>query len=127
MYEIKQIDEEIYKEVLCIDWAADGCCFFKSYEDFSENGLGYVVYNGNRLVCIASSYVAYRDRIGITIGTLDEHRRKGLAAACAARLILDCLDKGIEPEWEAANMASVALSEKLGYRFDKAFDVYSLI
>ena len=126
-YEIKQIVEEIYKEVLGIDWAADGCCFFKSYVDFKKNGLGYVVFKDGQLVCIASSYTAYENTIGVTIGTVKEHRRKGLAAACAATLILECLERGIYPEWEAANMDSVALAEKLGYHFDKAFDVYSLI
>lgn len=112
---------------MSIDWAADGCCFFKSYGDYNENGLGYVVYREGQLVCIASSYTAYNQTIGVTIGTLDEHRRKGLAAACAASLIMECLKRGIYPEWEAANMDSVALAEKLGYHYDRAFDVYSLL
>jgi GNAT superfamily N-acetyltransferase len=126
-YEIKQIDYDIYKEVLNIGWAADGCCFFRSYEDFKKNGLGYVVCKDRQIVCIASSYSTYKNTIGVTIGTLEEHRRMGLAAACAASLILTCLERGIYPEWEASNMDSVALSEKLGYHFDKAFDVYSLL
>ncbi|GKU25205.1 GNAT family N-acetyltransferase [Clostridium folliculivorans] len=127
VYEIKQIDDVIYKEVLSIGWAADGCCFFRSYEDFKKNGLGYVIYKDRQLVCIASSYITYKSTIGITIGTLEEHRRMGLAAACAASLILTCLERGIYPEWEAANMDSVNLSEKLGYHFDKEFEVYSLL
>lgn len=127
VYEIKQIDEKIYKEVLNIDWAADGCCFYRSYEDFKENGLGYVVLRDSQLVSIASSYTTYKNTIGVTIGTLEEYRRQGLAAACGATLILECLERGIYPEWEASNMNSVALSEKLGYHFDRAFDVYSII
>lgn len=127
MYTIKQIDEDIYKEVLSIDWAADGCCFFKSYEDYNENGLGYVIYREEQLVCIASSYTAYKNTIGVTIGTLEDHRRRGLAAACAASLIMECLKRGIYPEWEAANTDSVALAEKLGYHYDRAFYVYSLL
>jgi GNAT superfamily N-acetyltransferase len=127
VYEIKQIDEEIYKEVLGIDWAADGCCFFRSYEDFKKNGLGYVVLKAGQLVCIASSYTAYQNTIGVTIGTLEEYRRQGLAAACAATLILECQERDIYPEWEASNMNSVALAEKLGYHFDHAYDVYSIL
>lgn len=127
VFEIKKINEDTYYEVLDIDWAADGCCFFRSYDDFEANGLGYIVCKEGQLVCIASSYTAYKNSISITIGTLEEHRRKGLAAACAASLILDCLERGIYPEWEAANLESVALAESLGYHFDKAFDVYSLI
>ena len=126
-YEIRKIDEDIYNEVLNIDWAADGCCFFKSYDEFEEKGLGYVIVKDNQLVCIASSYTTYLNGITVTIGTLEEHRRKGLATACASSLILDCIDSDIYPEWEAANLNSVALAEKLGYHFDKEFDVYSLI
>lgn len=80
-YEIKSIDEEIYKDVLNIDWAADGCCFYRSYKDFKEKGLGYVAYKDGQLICIASSYNTYKSTIGVTIGTLEEYRRKGLAAA----------------------------------------------
>lgn len=127
VYEIKKIDENIYNEVLGIDWAADGCCFFRSSEDFKENGLGYVVLKEGQLVCIASSYTTYKNTIEITIGTLEEYRRQGLAAACAATLMLECLKRDIYPNWEASNLNSVALAEKLGYHFDKAFDVYSLV
>ncbi len=126
-YEIKQIDEDIYKEVLGIDWAADGCCFFRSYEDFKNNGLGYVVLKDRQLVCIATSYTSYKNTIGVTIGTEEEYRRQGLAVACAATLILECQERDIYPEWDASNMNSVALAEKLGYHFDKAYDAYSIL
>ncbi|WP_455716918.1 GNAT family N-acetyltransferase [Anaerosporobacter sp.] len=125
-YEIKSIDEEIYNEVLNIDWAADGCCFYRSYDDFKENGLGYVAFKDGELISIASSYNTYKSTISVTIGTLDDYRRRGIAAACAASLILECLKRGIYPEWESANMASVALSEKLGYHLDKEYDIYYL-
>ena len=106
--------------------AADGCCFYRSYKDFKEKGLGYVAYKDGQLICIASSYNTYKSTIGVTIGTLEEYRRKGLAAACAASLILGCLKRGIYPAWEAANMASVALAEKLGYHFDKELECYNI-
>ena len=125
-YRIVRIDEEAFWKIVNIPWTADGCCFFKSPGDFAENGLGYIICKDGEIVCIASSYVAYGDRIAITIGTLEEHRRKGLAAACASRLILECLERNIYPEWEAANPESVALAEKLGYHYDKEYDVYSL-
>jgi len=58
----------------------------------------------------------YNDGIEIQIDTREDHRRKGLAAACGAALILECLKRGIYPGWDAANMESVRLAEKLGYR-----------
>ncbi|WP_329604008.1 GNAT family N-acetyltransferase [Clostridium hydrogenum] len=89
--------------------------------------MNTLIYKDRQLVCIASSYITYKSTIGITIGTLEEHRRMGLAAACAARLILTCLERCIYHGWEAANRDSVNLSEKLGYHFDKEFEVYSLL
>ena len=53
--------------------------------------------------------------------TREDHRRKGLALCCAAQLILSCLEKGKYPSWDAANRASVALAEKLGYHFDREY------
>ena len=58
--------------------------------------------------------------------TLEEERRKGLASAVCARLILSCLDDGLYPSWDAANMNSVHLAEKLGYEFSHEYPCYWL-
>jgi hypothetical protein len=125
-YKLKRIDKDIYFEVLGIDWAADGCCYFSSVDVFLNHGLGYVIYYNNEIVSIASSYCFSNGNIEITIGTADEHRRKGLALVCASQLILDCIKKNIYPKWEGVDMISVALAEKLGYHFETAYDVYSI-
>lgn len=38
------------------------------------------------------------------------------------QLILDCLDKGKYPNWDAANLNSVSLAEKLGYVLEESYD-----
>ncbi len=43
------------------------------------------------------------------------HRRQGLGLLLAAALIAWCLDRGLEPHWDAANPESRLLAEKLGY------------
>ncbi len=62
--------------------------------------------------------------IEIEVATNYNHRRKGLATIVSAALILDCLEKEIYPNWDAANTTSAKLAEKLGYVFDKAYDTY---
>jgi len=47
-----------------------------------------------------------------------------LATVVSAALILDCLENGKYPNWDAANTTSAKLAEKLGYEFDKAYDTY---
>ncbi|MBR3832696.1 MAG: GNAT family N-acetyltransferase [Lachnospiraceae bacterium] len=49
-----------------------------------------------------------------------------VASICGAKLILECLDRGLYPSWDAQNMGSVALAEKLGYHFDHAYDAYEI-
>jgi len=125
-YKIVQIDETLYNLTRSDNWSKDFCSLFPSFADYQKHGLGYaVIYNG-KPVCGASSYTYYNSGIEIQIDTLETHRRKGLATACAAKLILECIDRGLYPSWDAANKASVALAEKLGYHFDKEYVTYEI-
>ena len=40
--------------------------------------------------------------------------------------ILLCLEEGLYPSWDAQNMLSVHLAEKLGYEFDHEYTVYEV-
>lgn len=97
-----------------------------SYSDYAARGLGVGAVIGGRLVSGASSYVAYRSGIEVEIDTMEPFRRQGLASACAARLILECIKRGLYPCWDAQNKASLSLAEKLGYRADAAYPAYEL-
>ena len=125
-YSLRQIDEELYRQTKEREWSKDLCSQFTSYAQYKEQGLGFAVMQGGRIVAGASSYTVYDKGIEIEIDTQKEHRRKGLALACAAKLILACLEKGLYPSWDAANLASVALAEKLGYHFDKEYAAYEV-
>ena len=74
----------------------------------------------------ASSYYVYPGGIEIQIDTHQDYRRRGLATTAAAGLILACLDRGLYPSWDAANLSSVALAEKLGYQFDHEYTAYEV-
>ncbi|WP_307720455.1 GNAT family N-acetyltransferase [Clostridium tagluense] len=39
-------------------------------------------------------------------------------------MILDCLHRGKYPSYDAANLESVALAQKLGYVLDEPYDTY---
>ena len=74
----------------------------------------------------ASSYSGYPGGIEIEIDTRADFRRKGLARICGAKLILECLERGLYPSWDAHNPGSAALAKKLGYRFDRAYAAYEM-
>lgn len=123
-YMIRKIDEELYNRILEQWWLKDLCSQFLTYNDYKKYGIGYVILHNNEIVSGASSYTVYDKGIEIEIDTKKEYRRKGLAYICASKLILECLDRGLYPSWDAANKASVALAEKLGYHFEKEYVTY---
>ena len=125
-YEIRRIDSDLYDKCLEIEDFEDGLCHFASKEQYLEMGRGFAALKDGEPVSVASSYTVYREGIEIEIDTLEEERRKGLASAVCARLILSCLDDGLYPSWDAANMNSVHLAEKLGYEFSHEYPCYWL-
>lgn len=126
-YSMQMIDADLFALCHANEWSQDLVSQFKDYETYKKLGIGVAVLKGESLVAGASSYARYREGIEIEIDTKEEFRRNGLAYACAAKLILECLDRGLYPSWDAQNHASVALAEKLGYHFDheyKAFEIW---
>ncbi|PEI79990.1 GNAT family N-acetyltransferase [Bacillus toyonensis] len=123
-YELRRIDEHIANNSTLHKLSEDFTSQFQSVEDYLNRGIGYsILYNGE-VICGASSYSIYDKGIKIEVATDLNHRRKGLATVVSAALILDCLEKGKYPNWDAANTTSAKLAEKLGYVFDKAYDTY---
>lgn len=125
-FQIDKIDEFNYYRVIEDGFMADCCCFFPSIDEFLKHGIGYIIERDGEIIAGASSYSFCKDNISITIGTKNKYRKKGLATACASKVILDCLDNNIYPEWDAANLESVSLAEKLGYHFEKEYEAYSI-
>ena len=60
------------------------------------------------------------------VDTIPEERRKKLATAACSALILNCLEEGLYPSWDAQNMNSVRLAEKLGYEYDHEYVAYEV-
>ena len=126
-YEIRRIDSGIYDLILSAD--DDDLEYligdFETKEAFLEKGRGFAVLKDGKVVAGASSEYCYRfGGIEVEIDTVHRERRKGLASAVGAKLILSCMDDGLEPVWDAANLISVHLAEKLGYQFDYEYVYY---
>lgn len=126
-YEIKLIDEAIYEQAMQEEWSKDLCCNFSDGYEYCKKGLGVAVLCNNQLVAGASSYTVYDKGIEIEIDTKAEYRRKGLATVAGAKLILECLKRNLYPSWDAQNLWSVALAEKLGYHFSHEYAAYEVM
>lgn len=125
-YELRAIEESEYNMCRENSWANDLVSQYRDYAAYKNLGLGVVALKDGELTAGASSYSTYDKGIEIEIDTREDHRRKGLAYACGAKLILKCLKKGLYPSWDAQNKWSVALAEKLGYHFSHEYVAYEI-
>lgn len=125
-YTIRNIDRKLYDQCSKMEWSRDLLGQFSSWEQFCHLGLGFCVLLGEEPVSGASSFSRYREGIEIEIDTRPDHQRRGLARACGARLILECLDRGLYPSWDAHTAASLALAEQLGYRLDHPYTAFEI-
>lgn len=125
-YTLELMDERSYELCRGEDWSRDLVSQFADYSAYRERGLGVVAQKEGVPVAGASSYGAYQGGIEIEIDTRPDQRRRGLASACGARLILECRQRGLYPSWDAQNLWSVRLAEKLGYHFAYEYDAYEV-
>lgn len=123
-YELREIDAGIYDKCLEDPVTRDFVSAFGSKEKYLSMGRGMVILKDGSIVSGASSYSRYLEGIEIEVDTVESERRKHLATIVCSALILRCLKEGLYPSWDAQNMDSVHLAEKLGYEFDHEYTVY---
>ncbi len=123
---IAEIDAALYRACLSHFWSRDLVSNYGCWEEYKRLGLGFVILRDGEILAGASAYSRCREGIEIEIDTREDCRRQGLAAACAAALILRCLEMGLFPSWDAHNPISAALAEKLGYISAGNYTVYEL-
>jgi len=99
---------------------------FRSHEEFIARGVGLGILHQGRFVSGVSSAAVGGGKLEIEIQTQPQFRRRGLARAVAAALILYCLEHGIEACWDAANEPSAALARQLGFHSTGKYEAYRL-
>ena len=99
---------------------------YSCWAAFQAEGSGAVMYHGGEIVAAASSFLSLNGEVEMDISTKEAFRRKKLATACAARMLQDCMERGITVHWDAQNDVSRHLAEKFGFRTEKEYSVYWL-
>lgn len=122
-YEVKTIDERIYKLIKADD---EDPKQMKITDDYMNKGIGVCCFREDEIVGICSSNIIYKDGIEINIRVKEGYKHKGIGTAMASKLILMCLEKGIYPSWDAANLTSLELAKKLGYSYDSEYNIYKI-
>ncbi len=122
-YEVKTIDQRIYKLIKADD---EDPKQMKITDDYMNKGIGVCCFSDDEIVGICSSNIIYNDGIEINIRVKEGYKHKGIGTAMASKLILMCLEKGIYPSWDAANLTSLELAKKLGYNYDSEYTIYKI-
>jgi len=99
---------------------------FSSLDHFIDCGVGFGVEHDGRFVSGCSSFAISSRRIEFDIQTHPEVRQRGLATAAASAMIEHCIERGLEPCWDAHNPASAALATKLGFVDPAPYTAYEV-
>ena len=99
---------------------------YACFTAFQAEGSGAVIYHGGEIVAAASSFLSLSGEVEMDISTKETHRGKKLATACAARMLRDCMKRGITVHWDAQNDVSRHLAVKFGFEIEEAYSVYWL-
>ena len=75
----------------------------------------------------ASSFLSLDGEIELDVSTKEAHRGKELATACVARMLKNCMERGITVHWDAQNDVSRHLAEKFGFEIETGYPVYWLL
>lgn len=97
---------------------------FESTADFLDRGIGYTMLEDDKLVGAACSSLVCSRGIEVSLFVDEPFRRRGIATALSAALLLECARRGMRPNWDAANKESCVIAEMLGYRPLGSYDSY---
>lgn len=120
---IGRIDLGLAKSVWGLDHFLD-LSEYDSPQDFVERGIGYAASQDGIILGAAYASLVCSRGIEVSIFVEEAFRRQGLATALASSLLLWCLERGLEPHWDAANPESLLLAKKLGYKFSGSYEAY---
>ena len=99
---------------------------YSGFTAFRAEGSGAVIYYDGEIVAAASSFLSLDSEVEMDISTKEAHRGKNLATACAARMLRDCMERGITVHWDAQNDVSRHLAKKYGFEAETEYRVYWL-
>ncbi|MBQ2582091.1 MAG: GNAT family N-acetyltransferase [Ruminococcus sp.] len=122
--DIFPIGEKEFNECRKSSWAYSFVSNFSDYKEFEQHGFGFVIKHLGKIVSGTSTYCYYSRGVEVEVSTDKEYRMRGLAKVTAARFILECVDRGLAPNWDARNMASVSIARKLGFVLHDTYTAY---
>lgn len=122
---IKQMDLKFTQQL----WGQDhfvNLADFDSPEDFLKRGVGFYAEVRNEIIGAAYSSLVCSEGIEVSLFVMENYRRRGIATALSAYLLKWSLENNAKANWDAANLESCKLAEKLGYTPIGSYPAYYL-
>lgn len=123
---LQRINVNMAKKLLKEKWSRDLVSNFDSPEAFEENGIGFVLLSGLKVVAGASSFSLLKDGIEVEVDVNPFYRKNGYGTIVSAALVDYCIKMNLIPHWDAMNMPSVKIAKKLGYVEDSIYETLIL-
>lgn len=123
---LQRINVNMAKKLLKERWSRDLVSNFNSPEEFEENGIGFVILNGLKVVGGASSFSILKDGIEVEVDVNPQYRKNGYGTIVSAALIDYCIKMNLNPHWDAMNIASVKIAKRLGFVEEKVYETLIL-
>jgi RimJ/RimL family protein N-acetyltransferase len=125
--EVRKVDRQILAKLSRFRLDI-GARFWRSEQDFLDQGFGFVAEIDDEIASICYSACVVNGLAEIDVVTLDNHRGQGLAGAVCKAFIGHCRREGITPTWDCFdyNKASCRLAAGLGFEAFKTYPFYSL-
>lgn len=102
--------------------------FWNDAADFYKNGIGFSLFEGDKLASTSYSAFIQGNMLEIGLETVEEFRGKGYAQNTCTALIDYCLKNNFEPVWACRleNIGSYKLAVKLGFEPTLKIPYYKL-
>ena len=104
--------------------------FWKSEEDFLQNGFGYCMFNAmNEPASICYSACIAENVAEIDVATLETFQKKGLAKKTVSEFVQHCIENNIIANWDCFedNYGSLKTAEAVGFQQLQQYRYYQFL
>ena len=74
-----------------------------------------IITKDKEIISGASTYSYYENGVELELATHENYRKMGFASITASSFILECMRRRLIPHWDARNLTSLKIAEKIGF------------